>query len=217
VNPDQARIKRVADHLLQASVAGREKLVEELNRRGIPAEHQRPVLEMAEKQLLPLLRQPMRDNPVTRSRWMIEWCRSFALAVLVLLWFFLVPVPGLTVFTAGSQPERYRFTLALGNIVATVGWAVVIVLVASWVSAFVQWLDFGISRRRGLRQRLEACFAGLKTLPATLSHAELSGAFALLTDSQTYLDQRSYAFARQSIEQAENVLIGAAKHKKGLS
>jgi len=207
----------LAGVVLQLSSGNLSKLATELERRGVAIQFQKPILDFAASHVAPLVRKPMLDldrGLLTCNRWAIEWSRAFVLALLVLLWFFLVPVPGLTVFTAFIQPERYRFTLALGNILWVLGWSLVIVLLAAWVGRLIQWFDWGPTRRHGLRRQSKTVFTRLKELPAHVTAAEAAGAFACLTDSQTYFDQRSFGYARRSLDQAERILNSGFGHPR---
>ena len=147
------------------------------------------------------------DRP--RSRFANEWTRSFVLALFVLLWFFLVPVPGLIVFTAGS----YRFTIGLELLLTVLGSAIVLVLLSDLVARFFQWMDMRGFLRPGLYNRVQTCFERLRTMDPSngpLTPAETASVFALLTDTQTYIDQRGYAYARRSLEIAEGMLRQAS-------
>jgi hypothetical protein len=143
------------------------------------------------------------------ERFASEFNRSLALALFILVWFFVVPVPGVLVFTAGS----YRFSMGLGSLVQTVGWIVAIIIVGAWIGRLIQWLDCagpGIS----LKDRFTRVWQNLRDVsaaPGAIPPADLSHACALVTDAQTYLDQRSLAYARQSLDAAERILARAGE------
>jgi hypothetical protein len=168
---------------------------------ALSADRQDAVLKLVEQKIQPLLKAPVRGRetvPTVRRRWASEFGRSFALAIFVLLWFFIVPVPGLLVFTAGA----YRFSLGLGTILLLVLGVIGFVLVAFWTGKLIQWLDrFGIGGR-GLKLRAEKAYLALHSIlarPEKLASPDVASTFALFTDLQTYMDQRSYAYARRSL------------------
>jgi hypothetical protein len=130
------------------------------------------------------------------------------LSLFVLLWFFIVPVPGLIVFTA----DDYRLSVGLGRILFTLGMVLGIVVLGAWLGRFIQWLDRGAWREGGLRSRLRKAFGQLQALtlsPGLLSRADIASAYALLTDAQTFVDQRSYEYARAALGSIETILRAA--------
>jgi hypothetical protein len=112
-----------------------------------------------------------------------------------------VPVPGVLVFTAGS----YRFSMHLGSIVEFLGWTVAVIIVGAWLGRLIQWIDAtsGLRRRvnSALQRLRDATAVGVAAAPADAAHA-----CALMTDIQTYIDQRSLAYARRSLAGAEAIL-----------
>jgi hypothetical protein len=195
-----------AQRILQQALGPAAQVRTELS--GLPAEQEDAVLKLVEQQIQPLLKAPVlgRETVLTgRSRWASEFGRSFALAIFVLLWFFIVPVPGLLVFTAGA----YRFSLGLGTILWLVIGTIGLVLIAFWTGKLIQWLDHLGAGGRGLRPRAEKAYHALQSVlaaPDKLARPEVASTFALFTDLQTYLDQRSYAYARRSLELIERNL-----------
>jgi len=223
--------RKISQVILQTSLADPARTTTILGQTGIPGPEQAVVRDFVETELLPLLRGPVLDlkkGPLAQSRWVAEYNRAFVLGLLVLLWFFLVPVPGLMVFAAGSYPESYRFTLPLAKVLATLGLGIAFALITFWAGRVVQWLDLAGSRPRALGLRLQRCSAAILPLPKSssqttaqdsqsmdsppspLTDVQTSAAFALLTDAQTYIDQRSYAYARRAIEQAERKVHSAS-------
>jgi hypothetical protein len=206
-------LQPLADKVFQLATGDVAKLLPELQRAGVPADHQAPLLTWAEKQLRPFLRAPMLDRPqpaAARSRWRSECARSFPLAMLVLLWFFVVPVPGIVVFRAGG----YRFTFGFWNILLDVACLAGLVFVADALARLIQWLDLGLGRRTGLAARLQRAFARLRAatqFPGPLPPADLAAAYALCTDAQTYLDQRSYAHVKRVLQTVEEKLDRSAQ------
>src|SRR5437764_1992572 len=130
--------------------------------------------------------------------------------MLVLLWLFVVPVPGLFVFSAGE----YRVSLGLSNvawfIISTIGLAIV----AAWAGDLIQRLDASGRGKLSLNKRIRRAFAQfqerLQSTPGKsgLPQHEIASTFALFTDIQTYIDQRSYAFARRLLAIIEGRLRG---------
>jgi hypothetical protein len=204
-----------AGQLLQLCAGDPAKLAPELQRVGMGPEQQAPLLAFAQQRLAPVLRGPVLDTErgwFANSRWAIEFNRAFALALLALFWFFLVPVPALIVFTA----ENYRFTVSLQKILIGLGWTVAGVIIADSVARLVQILQAQGFGRGRLHQRFHACFARLRILPHDLSRCQCAHAFALLSDFQTYLDQRSYAYADRALRMTER-LLGIARSKAEVS
>ena len=203
-----------AQQILQHALSHKAQVRAELA--GLPAQQQETVLELIAQEIHPLLLAPARETKTAltaRRRWQSEFGRSFILAVFVLLWFFVVPVPGLLVFTAGV----YRFSVGLGTILLLVTGAIGFVLLAFWIGKLIQWLDRVGTGGRGLRRRAEKAYHALQPILATpdkLARPELASTFALFTDVQTYFDQRSYAYARRSlglIERNLSSLSGAGE------
>jgi hypothetical protein len=206
--PDASSPRAVAEMLMQHADKP-EQLAATLDRARISGDHHSPVLHLLEHDVGPMLRHPVTDR---RVRWMSDrfasdFSRSFALGLLILIWFFVVPVPGVLVFTAGS----YRLSMDLASVVQIVGWAVAVVVLSAWLGRIIQWLD-----RSGPGKNLTTQFArAWGTLreafstPGQLPPASLAQACALLTDVQTYLDQRSFSYARHSLMKVESILAGA--------
>lgn len=199
------KVEAYAGQLLRLCAADPASVGPELQRVGMLPEQQAPLLAFAQHRLTPLLRAPVlvaARGRLAQSRWVVEFNRAFALALLALFWFFLVPVPALIVFTAGS----YRFTVSLEKLLVGLGWTVAGIIIAESIARAVQAFQargFGRSR---LSQRFHACFATLKSLPGDLSGCQCAKAFALLSDFQTYLDQRSYAYADRALRMTERLL-----------
>jgi hypothetical protein len=189
------RTQQILEHALSHKAQVRAELA------GLPAPQQETVLGLIEREIHPLLIAPARGaetTPTARRRWRSEFGRSFTLAVFILLWFFIVPVPGLLVFTAGA----YRFSVGLGTILMLIVGTIGFVLIFFWIGKLIQWLDRIGTGGRGLRQRAENAYYALQSVlanPDKLSRPELASTFALFTDVQTYFDQRSYAYARRSL------------------
>jgi hypothetical protein len=181
-----------------------------------PSAQQELVLNFVEEEIRPLLKAPVRGRETlltARSRWASEFGRSFVLASFILLWFFVVPVPGLLVFTAGA----YRFSLGLGTVLLLVIGIIAFVLVAFWTGKLIQWIDRVGIGGCGLRPRAQKAYLALRSAlaqPEKLVSPEVASTFALFTDFQTYMDQRSYAYARRSLGLIERNLGLIAKHSR---
>jgi len=195
-----------SSRILQQALASGDSFRGELAE--LPPDKHAGIVQFIEEQLRPLLKEPVHGKQTggTRtSQWKSEFGRSLALALLVLLWFFIVPVPGLLVFTAGA----YRFSLGLRTIFLLVVGCIGFVLLAFWVGKFIQWVDRRGIRQRGLSARLEIAYRAFHSslaTPGKLAAPDVASTFALLTDAQTYLEQRSYAYARRSLNQIETIL-----------
>jgi hypothetical protein len=202
-------LSRLANQVIQICAADVTKLGGELQKAGLAAEQQGKLLQFAQERIAPVLRQPVLDlqkGLLSVRRWANEGARAFVLGVFILMWFFLVPVPGLIVFIAGSYPASYRFTLGLGNVLMALGCALIGVLLANWLGKLIQWFHWHGAGKSSLKQRYAACWAKMKESSGHLTEAELAHAFALLTDSQTYFDQRGYAYARHALDSADRIL-----------
>ena len=195
------RTQQILQHALSHKAQVRAELA------GLPAQQQEKVLGLIEHEIHPLLIAPTRGAETkltSKRRWRSEFGRAFVLAVFILLWFFVVPVPGLLVFTAGA----YRFSIGLGSILTLVIGTISFVLVAFWSGKLIQWLDQA-GTRRGLRHRTEKAYRAFQfilAMPDKLARPELASTFALFTDVQTYFDQRSYAYVRRSLGRIERNL-----------
>jgi hypothetical protein len=133
------------------------------------------------------------------SRFHCELNRSFVLGLFTFVWFFIVPIPGLLVLTA---PGGYRTSVPLGSLIAFTGWLLGVVLAGWCISLLLEWLTTSALGRRGLPARIEAQYLRFRTLtcaPGRLTAAQTASLYALFTDAQTYLDQRGYALARQTL------------------
>jgi len=134
--------------------------------------------------------------------------RSWALSLLVMLWLFVVPVPGLFVFTAGE----YRVSLGLANVSSLILFIIGLALVGAWLGDLIQRFDANGRGSLSLKNRIQRAFEqfqerlrSVASGPALAEH-EIASTFALFTDIQTYMDQRSYAFARRLLAIVEGRL-----------
>ena len=179
-----------------------------LARNGVGAESQAEIVAYMEQRIAPLLRQPVADvrsGRFANNRWVSEFSRSFVFSLLVLVWLVVVPVPGLFVFRAGD----YRVSIGLWRTVAVVLGLISLGIVGSGIARLIQWLDANGLKRCGLKQRIQTAFAAFQAKlrsPTPLPPHDVSAIFALFTDIQTYVDQRSYAYAWKLLRVVENRL-----------
>jgi hypothetical protein len=209
IKANQAR--EFASQLLVQAAAGVSGWEPILARGGVPPGNQSSVTEFLQGSIIPSLRKPSADIRTTRfanSRWLSEFARSWAFSMLAMLWLFVVPVPGLFVFTAGD----YRVSLGLGNVASLILLTIAVTLVAAWLGDLIQKFEANGAGKRSLKNRIQRAFAQfqerLRSAAATsaLPQHEIASTFALFTDIQTYMDQRSYAFARRLLAIVENRL-----------
>jgi hypothetical protein len=204
---------KLAQQLLPHTTAEPAKLTTELERAKIPATAHPSIIDLAQRRLSPLLRQPAvaaQQAPFAQNRWVSEFRRSGALASFVLAWFFIVPVPGLFVFTAG----QYRFTLSLGTILSVVAVAVALAVAGAWAGVFIQWLHRRGLGQRGLSAKIEEVyrrFIARANATGQLAPADVAGHYAAFTDIQTYMEQRSYAYAQRLLTTVEHKLSPPAR------
>ena len=132
---------------------------------ALPESRREAVLKFVAQRVQPLLKHPTRGRELAltlRQSWAAEFGRSFTLAVFILLWIFIVPVPGLLVFTAGA----YRFSVGLGTILTGIGGAVAFVLIAYWAGRLIQWFDRHGSGGRGVRHRAAQAGFAVRSAPS---------------------------------------------------
>jgi hypothetical protein len=196
---DSNKAPILANQLLTQAGTDPAKAEPILTRNGINPAAQKPIIEFLETRIAPLLRQPVADvrtGRLANNRLVSEFSRSFVFSLLLLLWLFVVPVPGLFVFTAGD----FRVSIGLWRTVAFVLALIGLGIIGSWLGRFIQWLDANGLGRASLKARVQRAFAHFQERlrsPETLPAHDASAIFALFTDIQTYLDQRSYAYARK--------------------
>jgi hypothetical protein len=179
---------------------------------AVAVEQHEAIVKLAQEKIGLLVQKPVLDSQRGRfanSRFVSEFNRALALSLFVLIWFFIVPVPGLFVFTAGA----YRLTIGFWTIMQIIGWAVALALASAWIGRFVQWLDRRGTMEIGLSARMEKAFQTFQSIlhtPGKLSEQEIASAYALFTDAQTYVDQRSYEYVRRTLGSIETILGAAA-------
>jgi hypothetical protein len=139
------------------------------------------------------------------NRFWSEFRRSGVVALLVLVWLFLVPVPGLFVLTAGE----YRVATHLSTILWIILGGVGMVLVMACIGRMLEDVQLFGRHERGLSRKLGDAFRLFQSRiqsPGSLTHQEIASVFALLTDAQTFVDQRSPAYARRTLERIMSIL-----------
>ena len=107
--------------------------------------------------------------------------------------------------------------MSLRAILTGVSAALVVVLVGFALSRWVQWLDRRGRGSRSIHGRSRAAFAKLQEClarPGSLTPEETSRIFALFTDLRTYVDQRSDAYAWNTLRAAEAALAAAAHRRQ---
>jgi hypothetical protein len=146
---------------------------------------------------------------VLNSRWISVFSRGYVLAWFVLLWFFLVPVPGLIVVSAGP----YRISTGPGSMLTVLGLVVGGAMALSGIGEL--WRRFVRRRhaRDGLTLAFERAFAEFEKVnrhPNRLTHEQLSDLYALFIDALLYLDQHADAYAQRCFGQIQARLETAA-------
>src|SRR5208283_665916 len=87
-----------------------------LRRKTLSSESRVAIAKMVQERVLPLLKMPVTDLDEKGSgnpRFACEWRRSFVMGIFTFVWFFVVPMPGLLVFTA---PGGYRISTLLTSL-----------------------------------------------------------------------------------------------------
>ena len=117
-----------------------EKTRNALQKYGLPPDHQAAVVRLAHEQVQPALKRPVTDLEAGRfanRRSVSEFSRSFVLGLFTFLWFFIVPIPGLLVFTA---PGGHRFMMPLAVLLGFAGAVLGVVLDGYGISVLLERL-----------------------------------------------------------------------------
>jgi hypothetical protein len=184
-----------------------------LTQGAVPMEPQLAVMKLVEEQVGPTLRAPalvFTQGRLAQSRFASAFVRSLVLSLFVLLWFFIVPVPGLFVFTA----REYRISVELGTICSAVFWGIGLTVTGYWLGLLIEHLRSRGVRGRGLVDQADRAYRRFQEALSTgtrLSNQEISHIYALFTDLQTYLDQRSYEYVQRSLVAIERKLTAARR------
>jgi hypothetical protein len=121
------------------------------------------------------------------------------------MWFFIVPMPGLLVFKALGG---YRIWMSPGSLLTlaiiaagiVVGSGIASLLLERWENRLT---DPGLLASA---KRHYESFQSLANQTGRLSPVQISSFYAMFTDTQTYLDQRSYAYAWRTLRRLEAAL-----------
>jgi hypothetical protein len=188
-----------------------------LQKTPLSPEVQEVIRETLENQVLPFLKKPITDQQTEdsgRRRFVSLWNRSFVLGLFTFAWFFVVPVPGLLVFTA---PGGYRASMSLVTVlgfgIAAVGAALAVTIVGWLVE---QWQFFGLGQA-GLVGRVKHHYTAFQLLAiesGRLSSVQISRFYAMFTDTQTFFDQRSFAYAQQTLQRIESAMNAIQKSEQ---
>jgi hypothetical protein len=203
-----AEAAALAQQIIQQASIAPEQLASLLEKKSVPVSFRETILKHAHDQLVPLLRSPvadLRNGRFAENRFVAEFNGAFLLSLFMLALFYIVPVPGLFVFTASD----YRLSFSLGTFFRIVGWIIALALASLWIGQFIEWIRRAGIREQGLKPRIEKAYQRFQALlrePAKLSDQEVSGLYALFTDVQTYLDQRGYAYAARTLGEVEKIL-----------
>lgn len=201
--------EKLAQQLVPDATVSPAQIESRLEQAGVAAEARGTVVAFIRESIAPVIRKPaddLRKRRFAQNRFVSEFNRAFVLALFVLIWFLIVPVPGLFIFTAG----RYRISVELWAIVTFVAWSVGVVLAGFWLGRLVQWREQrGLGKRRGLETRVRETYQVFQdrlTRGENVAADQCSALYALFTEMKLYIDQRSYAYAWRSLRQAEQLL-----------
>jgi hypothetical protein len=208
--------KKLAEQIVRVLSADVEKTKAALQKTAMTSDAQASVMRTVQQQLLPLLSRPVTDlNPRVSGnpRFRSEWNRSFVLGLFTLIWFFVVPMPGLLVFTA---PHSYRISISPSSVLHFAGAVIVAVLVGGAASLLLDRWEIKRLANNGLMARIRSryeTFQSLAKQAGRLTPLQISHLYATFTDVQTYFDQRSYAYAHTALDRIEKTLKAASESK----
>jgi len=199
--------KKMAGQIIGQATGDLKKLESGLKLASVSASARQTIFDHLQNEVIPLNRSVASGAAPgdARARFICELGRSFVLSLFVLVWFLIVPLPALFVFTAGA----YQGSVELRTIVLAITAGVVLTLIGFWIGQFIEWAAHRSSTRFGLKseviQLFEAFQARLRSAHP-FSAQEISQVYALFTDLKTYVDQRSYAYARQTFQQLQQII-----------
>jgi hypothetical protein len=191
-----------------------------LSQVGVPATRQAACVQFVRDELQPAIRKPVADLDrgfFACYPWFSAAGRSFTLAFFVLVWFMVVPMPGLLAFQA---PGGYRFSLPLASLLYSLAGLLAVVLAARLLSRALDWWQARGSNRASVfagATRAWQEFQSQQGPGNRLAPHEVSGVYGLFTDLQTYVEQRSTAFARRTLASINRVLAAAAAKRNDSS
>src|SRR5687767_5999400 len=84
-----------------------------------------------------------------------------------------------------------------------------VAIASFWTARLIEWLQREQGGGRSLRSQIEQTYRSFRSAlqkPGALLPAEISRPSALLTDAQTYLDQRSYSHAIAALKKTDEAL-----------
>jgi hypothetical protein len=205
---DKAKADKLGDALARNATADAEKTKAALQQGGVLEAHRDTAWDYLRDQIQAWVRRPLVDGqsgPFSHSRFFSEWSRSWVLSLFTLLWFFVVPIPGLLVLTAFD----YRISMTLTGVNLAVAGLIGMALLARACAAWQErWLWNGF-RKSAARKRLESLYHHFKDLrgqPGKLVASQIAHLYALFTDAQTYCEQRGFAYASRCLNEIEEIL-----------
>jgi len=200
--------ERFVDRAVEQALGNLAKIEQALGQVSLSPESQQSILKFLRDRVVAHLRAPV-DEPkrsrLANNRWESEFSRSFVLSLFVMVWFFVVPVPGLFMFTMGD----YRLSIGIWPIVLTIVGLISFTLATAWIARFIEWFDRSGKTQTGLGPLSARAFQQFQRRslpPGQLSDQEISSTYALFTDMQTYIDQRSYEYAREVLRRIEKIV-----------
>ena len=207
-NLSKAEAQKVAGELLSQPATSGRKWEGGLRLLGVSTAGREEIASFLDTQVAPLMESAKLPlAPETRAtRFRSELGRTFILGLFVFIWFFIVPLPALFVFTAGP----YQGSVGLRAIMSAIGLVIAGTLVGFWASQGVDWLLYRSPFSRSLKSQVAALFGRFQALAATrprpLTPQKVSHAYALFTDLATYVDQQSYDRARHTFRQLREIV-----------
>ena len=203
----------LVQHLVRSLGGEMENTRAALQKTALTAERQADVMRSLQDQVWPFLKRPLSDlqaQDLANPRFISEWGRSFVLGLFTFVWFFVVPMPGLLVFTF---PGGYRIWNLVSNVFLSAATALGVVFAAGILSLLLEWWEKNRLTGQGLVASTEAQYRSFRSLadqPGRLTPVDTAHLYAMFTDVQTYFDQRSYAYARRTLGQVIQILKAAA-------
>jgi hypothetical protein len=201
----------LAAHIVRVLGADVNKTTLALQNSALGPEAQGLVLTTVRDRVLPFLKIPISDlehKGHGNRRFRCEWTRSFVMGLFTFIWFFVVPMPGLLVFTA---PSGLRISLSPSRVLQSALGVIGVALVGGLVSLLLdQWERYRLDGN-GLSARIQTQYRSFQSLTTRLTPLQNSRLYAMFTDVQTYFDQRSYAYARRTLRLIEQTLKAAAE------
>jgi hypothetical protein len=204
---NEANARKLGQQTVRVFQGDRTKLEGALATANIQGADLERILQFVENVLKPLVKKPVLDvhGPLPASaRWRTEFKRSFTLSLFTLLWFLFVPIPGLLVFSGLG----YRVSVPLPALIEVVLGLIFATLLAYALSRLIEKFTLA-TRIRPRLKNFHARFEALLRNRGILSPSEISTAFGCFSEAVTYTDQRGYAYALRSLEEAEEVLRAA--------